>query len=171
MIRHLSKYSVILCETCVKTELINNLAEVLTSLYNGMKCRVTALQHGTPILYATPGLFGSFGNEPMESCSVHRVVVLSVSASVYSPPSDSFNHRNFLSCKYMQLYSLIYAHEVLGQCDLYFLNDSHFSKFLYVALLATWLNLEPSYLAQLCTYTGATCKGEIMPLSIIFLKL
>ena len=37
-------------------------------------------------------LFGSFGNEPMQSCSVHHVSLsLSsslASASVYSPPSD-----------------------------------------------------------------------------------
>ena len=54
-------------------------------------------------------VFGSFGNEPMQSCSVRRVVVLSVSSalalasvsSVYSSPSDSFDHRNFISCKYM----------------------------------------------------------------------
>ena len=67
--------------------------------------------------------------------------------------------------------SLVYAHEILGQCDMYFLNGSLFSKFLYVALLSTWLNLEPSYLAQLCIYTGATYREEIMHLSIIFLKL
>ena len=54
--------------------------------------------------------FGSFGNEPMQSCSVRRVSlsssasVSSASASVYSPPSDRFDHRNFISCKYMQLY-------------------------------------------------------------------
>ena len=36
----------------------------------------------------------------------------------------------------------------------------HFSKFLYVALLSTWLNLEPSYLTQLCIYTGATYREE-----------
>ena len=53
----------------------------------------------------------------------------------------------------------------------YFLNGSHFSKFLYVALLSTWLNLEPSYLAQLCIYTGATHREKIMHLSTIFLKL
>ena len=46
--------------------------------------------------------FGSFGNDPMQSCSVRRVV-LSL-ASVYSSPSDSFDHRNFISCKDMHLY-------------------------------------------------------------------
>ena len=74
----------------------------------------------------------------------------------------------------MQIYAaipLVYAHEILGQCDAYFLNDSHFSKFLYVPLLSIWFNLEPSYLAQLCTCTGATHREEIMHLSIIFLKL
>ena len=79
-----------------------------------------------------------------------------------------------IETSYLAIYAVISpicAHEILGQCDIYFLNDSHFRKFLYVALLSTWLNLEPSYLAQLCTYTWATCKGEIMPLLIIFLKL
>ena len=66
---------------------------------------------------------------------------------------------------------LVYAHEILSQCDMYFLNGSHFSKFPYVALLSTWLNLEPSYLAQLCINTGATHREEIIYLSIIFLKL
>ena len=51
--------------------------------------------------------FGSFSNEPMQSCSVHHVSSLSSlvlsSASVYSPPSDRFDHRNFISYKYMQL--------------------------------------------------------------------
>ena len=32
----------------------------------------------------------------------------------------------------------------------YFWNGSHFSKFLNVAPLSTWLSLEPSYLTQLC---------------------
>ena len=68
-------------------------------------------------------------------------------------------------------YALVYAHEILSQCDAYFLNGGHFSKFIYLALLSTWLNLEPSYLAQLCTYTGATHREEIIHLSIIFLKL
>ena len=54
-------------------------------------------------------IFGSFGNEPMQSCSVHRVslslsVVLVVAVvSVYSPPSHRFDHRSFISYKYMQL--------------------------------------------------------------------
>ena len=65
---------------------------------------------------------------------------------------------------------LVYAHEILSQCDIYFLNGGHFSKFFYLALLSTWLNLEPSYLAQLCTYTGATHREEIIHLSIIFLS-
>ena len=43
--------------------------------------------------------------------------------------------------------TLVYAHEILSQCDVYFLNGSHFSKFLYVAVLSRWLNLEPLYLA------------------------
>ena len=40
-----------------------------------------------------------------------------------------------------------------------------------MALLSTWLNLEPSYLAQLCTYTGGTHREEIMHLSLILSKL
>ena len=40
-----------------------------------------------------------------------------------------------------------------------------------MALLSTWLNLEPSYLAQLCINTGANHMEEIVHLLIIFLKL
>ena len=40
-----------------------------------------------------------------------------------------------------------------------------------MALLSTWVSLESSYLAQVCTYTGATYRGEIVHLLIIFLKL
>ena len=32
---------------------------------------------------------------------------------------------------------LVYAHEILSQCDVYFLNGGHFSKFPYLALLST----------------------------------
>ena len=77
-------------------------------------------------------LFGSFGNEPMQSCSVRRVSLSSssvssalassalASASVYSCPSYSFDYRNFISCRYMHICPLVYAHEILGQCDIYF---------------------------------------------------
>ena len=83
--------------------------------------------------------FGSFGNEPMQSCSVHRVsLLLLASASVYSPPSGRFDHRSFISYTYMHAaMPLVYAHEILSQCDIYFLNGGHFSKFLYLALLST----------------------------------
>ena len=61
-----------------------------------------------PIFFRLNILFGSFGNEPMQSCFVWRVVLSlasSVSASsVYSCPSDSFDHRNFISCQYMHQY-------------------------------------------------------------------
>ena len=46
----------------------------------------------------------------------------------------------------LQIYaniSLVYAHEILGQCDVNFWNGSHFSKFLNVAFLPTWLSLKP----------------------------
>ena len=53
-------------------------------------------------------VFGSFGNDPIQSYSVCHVVllllVLLLLAPVYSPPSDSFGHRNFISCKYMYLH-------------------------------------------------------------------
>ena len=77
--------------------------------------------------------------------------VLLSSASVYSPPSDNFDHRNFISCKY----------------DIYIFK---WQQFLYLALLSTWLSLEPSYLVQLYIYTGATHREKNMHLSIIFLK-
>ena len=72
----------------------------------------------------------------------------------------------------LQIYAhmpLVYAHEILSQCDMYFLNASRFSKFFYVALMSTWLNLEPSYLAQLCINAGATHREGIIHLSIIYL--
>ena len=54
-------------------------------------------------------VFGSFGNEPVQSCSVCCVVLSSVLVLlvvfVYSSPRDSFNHRNSISCKYIHLYS------------------------------------------------------------------
>ena len=65
----------------------------------------------------------------------------------------------------------VYAHELVREYRLYFLNGSHFSQFLFVALLTTWLNMESSYLAQLCIYTGATHTREIMELWTIFFKL
>ena len=45
------------------------------------------------------------------------------------------------------------------------------AKFLMWLSCPTWLSLEPSYLAQLCIYTGATYRIKIMHLQIIFLKL
>ena len=47
---------------------------------------------------------------------------------------------------------------------------SYFIYFIYLALLTTWLNLKPSYLAQLCSCTGATHREEITKLWTI-LKL
>ena len=104
------------------------------------------MSHGGRVSFSL-FLFGSLCDEPMQSCSVH-CVVLSVSAllaSVYSCPSDISDHRNFISCQYMPL---VYGHEIFDQCDIYFLNGSHFSKFIYVALLSIWLCLKPSYYAS-----------------------
>ena len=108
-------------------------------------------------------LFGSFGiyaNEPMQSWFVYHVSLSSSSSSSSLASS---------SCRYMYIYiCLVYEHEISAQCDVYFLNGSHFSKFLYMALMSTWFSLEHSYLAQLCTCTGAIhCMNPL----IIFLKL
>ena len=65
---------------------------------------------------------------------------------------------------------LVYAHELVSEYNMYFLNGSHFSSILHVDLLTTWFNLEPSYLAQLCTCTGAIHTQKIMQLWTIFLK-
>ena len=67
--------------------------------------------------------------------------------------------------------SLICVHEILGQCNVHFWNDSHFNNIFNVALLSIWLSLEPLYLAQVCIYTGTIYKKNIMHLDIIFLKL
>ena len=104
------------------------------------------------------------------SCVIVIVIIVSVGVSVQPSQWQVWSKKLHI----LQIYAampLVYAHEMLSQRDIYFLNGSHFSKFLYLALLSTWLNLEPSYLAQLCTYTGATHREEIIHLSIIFLKL
>ena len=105
-------------------------------------------------------IFGSFGNEPMQSCFVWRVVLSLASSvsvsSVYSCPSDNFDHRKLHILPIYASILIVYAHEILYQCNVYFLNGSHVNKFLYLALLSTWLSLESSYLPQLSTYTGAT---------------
>ena len=70
-----------------------------------------AVQYYADILSS---LFGSFSNEAMQSCFVRRVSLslssssassssVLASASVYSPPSDRFDYRSFISYKYMQL--------------------------------------------------------------------
>ena len=69
------------------------------------------------------------------------------------PATGLITETSYLAHAHMPL---VYAHELVSKYNMYFLNDSHFSLFLYVALLTTWLNLEPSYLVQSCTYTGAT---------------
>ena len=69
-------------------------------------------------------VFGSFGNEPMQSCSVHCVMLslssvlaalASALASVYNPPSDSFDHRKLHILHIYAAISLVYAHKILGQ--------------------------------------------------------
>ena len=65
-------------------------------------------------------------------------------SSVHSPPSQRFDHRNFISCTY--------AHEILSPCDLYFLNGSHFSLFLQLPFLPISLTIEPSYFTQIICY-------------------
>ena len=48
----------------------------------------------------------------------------------------------------------VYTHELLSQYDMY-LNGSFFSEFICLALLLTWLNLEPSNLACVfCIFVG-----------------
>ena len=63
--------------------------------------------------------------------------------SVYSCPSESIDHKKLhISQLYAHIF-LVYASKILGQYDLYFSNNSYFTKFLKVALLFTSLNLEP----------------------------
>ena len=86
------------------------------------------------------------------SCGIVMALVLS---SVDSPPSS---HGLITESSYLA-HTCTYAPSIctrISKYNMYFLNGSHFSLFLYLALLTTWLNLEPSYLAQLCPYTGTT---------------
>ena len=66
-----------------------------------------------------------------------------------------------LKKKGKQAFPLKVVTGLVSEYNLYFLNGSHFSEFLYLALLITWLNLEPLYLAELYIYTGATHREEI----------
>ena len=117
-------------------------------------------------------LFGSFGihaNEPMQSwfvCCVSlssSLVSLSLSSSsslVSSVQPSQWEHwsqKHYILQIYAHI-SLVYPHEILGQCDVYFWNGSYFSKFLNVVLLSRWLSLEPyiwlSYVPILGLPTG-----------------
>ena len=119
--------------------------------------------------------FGSFGNDPMQSCSVLScgggvVIIGSIGICVQPSQWQLWLYKLHI----LQIYAaiaLVYAPEIFCQCDVYFLNGSHFSRFIYVVPLSTWFNLKPLYLAQLCICTGASHKEEIKHLLIIFLKL
>ena len=114
-------------------------------------------------------VFGSFGNEPMQSCSVRRCRRRRRRLCTALPVTGLITEASYLTniCSYGPS---ICTWNIKSMWHI-FLNGGHFSKFLYLALLSTWLNLEPSYLAQLCTCTGATHREEITHLSVIFLKL
>ena len=66
---------------------------------------------------------------------------------------------------------LVYAHEILSQCDVYFLNGGHFSKFLYLALLFNMIKLRAFIFGTVMHLYWATHRVEIIHLSVIFLKL
>ena len=64
---------------------------------------------------------------------------------------------NFMSSTQWHIctYALsIYAHETLGQCDLYFLKWQPFSFFLYLPLLRVCLITEPLNLIQMYIHTS-----------------
>ena len=68
-------------------------------------------------------LFSSFGNELMESCSVWCVSLASSASmsSVYSCPSQSFDHRDFIFYKYMHIFSyilLVFAYKIFCHCGI-----------------------------------------------------
>ena len=103
----LAQYVRILNNTCIQkfSKIRTNLFHINISLITIMS--MTQYQNWNN--FESTVLFDSFGNEPMQSCSVHRVSLSLLSASsalasVYSPPSDRFDHRSFISYKYMQLF-------------------------------------------------------------------
>ena len=88
-------------------------------------------------------------------CHHCSVVLSSLLLSVDNPPSHIYAHM-----------PLVYAHELVSEYNLYIWNGSNFSSFLFVALLTTWLSLEPSYFAQLYICAGVTDTEETrMPFS------
>ena len=94
--KYRSTFCCILCKQCHQSRLVCVLIKVSIAQRKFCICICT---------------FGSFGNEPMQSCFVPRVslslappVSASASASsVYSCYWDSFDHRNFIPYKYMQI--------------------------------------------------------------------
>ena len=48
---------------------------------------------------------------------------------------------------------LVYAHEMLGQCDIFFIMKSYFFFSLHLPLLSIWSIIEPSFLTQMCIDT------------------
>ena len=49
----------------------------------------------------------------------------------------------------------------ISQCDMYFLNGSHFSKFLYVTFLSTWLNLRVFILGSYVSILGLPTEKKL----------
>ena len=84
----------------------------------------------------------------------HPALLLSLVLSVDSPPSHRFDHRNFTSWTCMHIHPSIYEYELVNEYSMDFWNGSHFSQFICVALLTTWLSLEPSYFTQLWACAG-----------------
>ena len=67
-------------------------------------------------------------------------------------------------------YELSIVHICLITETSYLAHTCYFSHFIYLALLTTYISLEPSYMVQLCTCTGATHREEIIELCTIFVK-
>ena len=82
------------------------------------------------------------------SCVIIGIIVIIVVIIICGQSScPQVWSQNFIFCTYMHIYAhmpLVYAHELVSKYNLYFLNGSHFSSILYVDLLTTWFNLEPS---------------------------
>ena len=103
------------------------------------------------------------------SCVLSSLSLLAL-LSVNSPFGHRFNYRNFISCACMYT-SLVCAHEILGQFDLYLWNGSHFSFFMYLALLSVWLIIEPSNFTQICTSSRPKWTNRTGSLWPIFFQL
>ena len=107
-------------------------------------------------------------------CHHHPCIVVIITVCGQSSQPQVWSQKLYILCIYAHM-PLVYAHELISEYNLCFLNDIHFSSFLFVDLLTIWLSLELSYLAQLCICTRVKLRRNYAAvdnfLKLLILKL